>query len=276
MRWLKGIYLPGTRLENNREWRLLILDEHSSHTPASFMYECFKNKVQTCHEERKKDLCTSCRLCWARPVHEITWAIVPVWPSAGRASWCGARVCRQPWAWWVTCALAGAAVTLPPPSGKRRAPSLLYKTPKSRYGRELNALVLSHWPVNVAQIAVPAYFSLPQPRRRSPGLGLFSRCGLIVVWVVGVLNLLRMGLFPFCQPFRRSLGLWVLVEFGNLVGGVLCHRGQVPLRIRVPALPLDLVLQLAVVRPGGDDSLHLPLLFSVDNLTRWILRFLAG
>jgi hypothetical protein len=46
LKWLKEIYLPGTKPENPAEWRLLVLDEHATHTQEEFMRIAFQSKVQ--------------------------------------------------------------------------------------------------------------------------------------------------------------------------------------------------------------------------------------
>lgn len=45
LKWLNEIYLPETRPENPAQWRLLILDEASSHITEKFMLTAFLNKV---------------------------------------------------------------------------------------------------------------------------------------------------------------------------------------------------------------------------------------
>ncbi|KAK4125352.1 hypothetical protein N657DRAFT_644219 [Parathielavia appendiculata] len=45
MKWLKEVYLPQTKPQGD-EWRLLVLDEHSSHTTGDFMATARLNKVQ--------------------------------------------------------------------------------------------------------------------------------------------------------------------------------------------------------------------------------------
>lgn len=45
LKWLKEVYLPQTQPQGD-EWRLLILDEHSSHTTGDFMATAWLNKVQ--------------------------------------------------------------------------------------------------------------------------------------------------------------------------------------------------------------------------------------
>ena len=44
MQWLKKAFLQETKPVED-EWRLLILDGHSTHDNIDFMYECFQNKV---------------------------------------------------------------------------------------------------------------------------------------------------------------------------------------------------------------------------------------
>lgn len=46
LKWLKEIYLPETKPANPRDWRLLILDEHSSYDTTQFMFLCQQNRVQ--------------------------------------------------------------------------------------------------------------------------------------------------------------------------------------------------------------------------------------
>lgn len=46
MGWLEKIYLPSTKPDDPREWRLLILDGHYTHTGVDFMFECRQNKVR--------------------------------------------------------------------------------------------------------------------------------------------------------------------------------------------------------------------------------------
>lgn len=46
LKWLKEIYLPETLPENRGEWRLLVLDEHSSHTTDEFLRLAYLHKVQ--------------------------------------------------------------------------------------------------------------------------------------------------------------------------------------------------------------------------------------
>lgn len=45
LRWLRQIYLPETKPENDSEWRLLVLDQTSTHQSAEFMFEAFNNRV---------------------------------------------------------------------------------------------------------------------------------------------------------------------------------------------------------------------------------------
>jgi hypothetical protein len=45
LKWLKEIYIPRTTPENPTEWRLLVLDEHSSHTTAAFLKAAYDSKV---------------------------------------------------------------------------------------------------------------------------------------------------------------------------------------------------------------------------------------
>lgn len=37
--WLREVYLPEAAPENDREWRLLITDQHSTHVGVDFTYE---------------------------------------------------------------------------------------------------------------------------------------------------------------------------------------------------------------------------------------------
>jgi 4-hydroxybenzoate polyprenyltransferase len=46
LKWLKEIYLPETQPKNRGEWRLLVLDEHSSHTTDEFLRMAYLHKVQ--------------------------------------------------------------------------------------------------------------------------------------------------------------------------------------------------------------------------------------
>jgi 4-hydroxybenzoate polyprenyltransferase len=46
LKWLQQIYLPETKPTNPSEWRLLVLDEHSSHVTTRFMYLAWINRVQ--------------------------------------------------------------------------------------------------------------------------------------------------------------------------------------------------------------------------------------
>jgi hypothetical protein len=39
MRWLREVYLPEITPENKREWRLSIIDQHSTYVSVNFMYE---------------------------------------------------------------------------------------------------------------------------------------------------------------------------------------------------------------------------------------------
>ena len=45
LQWLREVYLPETK-PNDDTWRLLILDEHSSHLSDEFLVEAFQHKVQ--------------------------------------------------------------------------------------------------------------------------------------------------------------------------------------------------------------------------------------
>jgi len=46
LKWLKEVYLPQTKPANETEWRLLVLNEHSSHESTEFMYLCQQHQVQ--------------------------------------------------------------------------------------------------------------------------------------------------------------------------------------------------------------------------------------
>ncbi len=46
LEWLQQVYLPETQPENPQQWRLLILDGHTTHTSVEFMYTAWKNRVQ--------------------------------------------------------------------------------------------------------------------------------------------------------------------------------------------------------------------------------------
>ena len=61
--WLNEVYLPETRPKGSK-WRLLILDEHSTHVTTEFMYIAFKNHVRllyspphTSHKTQPLDWC---------------------------------------------------------------------------------------------------------------------------------------------------------------------------------------------------------------------------
>lgn len=45
LKWLKEVYIPETKPSDPNQWRLLILDEHSSHDSDDFMFTAFSNKV---------------------------------------------------------------------------------------------------------------------------------------------------------------------------------------------------------------------------------------
>jgi DDE superfamily endonuclease/Tc5 transposase DNA-binding domain len=45
LKWLKLIYLPETKPANPSQWRLLLVDQHSSHISVDFMWEAYTNKV---------------------------------------------------------------------------------------------------------------------------------------------------------------------------------------------------------------------------------------
>jgi len=67
-----------------------------------------------------------------------------------------------------------------------------------------------------------------------------------------------------------------LVISADTGDGVLEVPGIVPSWIGVPALPLDLVLQLVVVEARGSQFLHFPLFLSVGQLAVGVLHGLAG
>ena len=46
LKWLNEVYLPETKPRDPQEWRLLILDKHSTHKTDEFIITAFKNKVQ--------------------------------------------------------------------------------------------------------------------------------------------------------------------------------------------------------------------------------------
>jgi 4-hydroxybenzoate polyprenyltransferase len=46
LKWLQEVYLIETKPERPGDWRLLIIDEHSSHINTRFMWLAWKNKVQ--------------------------------------------------------------------------------------------------------------------------------------------------------------------------------------------------------------------------------------
>ena len=43
--WLKTIFLPETKPQDENSWRILLVDGHGSHTNVDFQWECYKNKV---------------------------------------------------------------------------------------------------------------------------------------------------------------------------------------------------------------------------------------
>lgn len=45
LRWLNEVYLPETKPENPSEYRLLVFNEHITHTSAEFMYNAYSNRV---------------------------------------------------------------------------------------------------------------------------------------------------------------------------------------------------------------------------------------
>jgi hypothetical protein len=45
LKWLKDVYIPETRPENATQWRLLILDEASSHCAEEFKLTAFQNRI---------------------------------------------------------------------------------------------------------------------------------------------------------------------------------------------------------------------------------------
>ncbi|KAL8295096.1 hypothetical protein RB600_000866 [Gaeumannomyces tritici] len=45
LRWLLKVYLPETK-PSDGSWRLLVIDEHTTHVTVPFMYHAFKNNVQ--------------------------------------------------------------------------------------------------------------------------------------------------------------------------------------------------------------------------------------
>ena len=46
LRWLRGIYLPETKPARKSDWRILILDQHTTHISMDFIYEYKINHVQ--------------------------------------------------------------------------------------------------------------------------------------------------------------------------------------------------------------------------------------
>ncbi len=45
LEWLQDVFIPLTRPQKPKEYRLLVVDGHGSHTTDDFMYECFKNNI---------------------------------------------------------------------------------------------------------------------------------------------------------------------------------------------------------------------------------------
>ncbi|RYP03077.1 hypothetical protein DL765_010610 [Monosporascus sp. GIB2] len=45
LKWLREVFIPHTKPANPREWRLLIIDGHNSHTTEEFMWTCLINKI---------------------------------------------------------------------------------------------------------------------------------------------------------------------------------------------------------------------------------------
>lgn len=43
--WLRDIFLPQTKPDKPGQWRILVIDNHSTHIPLKFMYLAWKNKV---------------------------------------------------------------------------------------------------------------------------------------------------------------------------------------------------------------------------------------
>jgi len=43
--WLRRVFLPQTVPDDPRDWRLLVIDGHHTHTTVDFMWECFSNQV---------------------------------------------------------------------------------------------------------------------------------------------------------------------------------------------------------------------------------------
>jgi hypothetical protein len=46
VKWFKEVYLPETQPISHQEWRLLVIDEHSSHVSTEFQYLAFRHNVQ--------------------------------------------------------------------------------------------------------------------------------------------------------------------------------------------------------------------------------------
>jgi hypothetical protein len=46
LKWLKEVFIPETKPCHKGDWRLLILDGHSTHITVDFMWEAYKNRVQ--------------------------------------------------------------------------------------------------------------------------------------------------------------------------------------------------------------------------------------
>ncbi|RYP75175.1 hypothetical protein DL769_003867 [Monosporascus sp. CRB-8-3] len=45
LKWLREVFIPHTKPANPREWRLLIIDGHNSHTTEEFMWTCLINRI---------------------------------------------------------------------------------------------------------------------------------------------------------------------------------------------------------------------------------------
>ncbi|RYO92532.1 hypothetical protein DL764_008115 [Monosporascus ibericus] len=45
LKWLRKVFIPHTKPANPREWRLLIIDGHNSHTTEEFMWTCLINRI---------------------------------------------------------------------------------------------------------------------------------------------------------------------------------------------------------------------------------------
>lgn len=43
--WLKTVFLPETKPQDENSWRILLVDGHRSHTKVYLQWECYKNKV---------------------------------------------------------------------------------------------------------------------------------------------------------------------------------------------------------------------------------------